>query len=152
MTRQINNAGFAIIKAGEGLRLQAYLDPVGVWTVGWGHTPAKPGQKITEQMAKTLLQLDTAHAAAAVDGATHDTGATDNQFSAMVSLAFNIGVGAFRGSTVLRRHRAKEYQEAADAFLMWNKGHIDGGLVILPGLARRRAKERELYLMKDDPS
>ncbi len=149
MTRSINAAGLDIIKTGEGLRLQAYLDPVGIWTIGYGHTPAQPASVVTQAQANALLIADTAHAAAAVYGATHDVATTDNQFSAMVSLAFNIGVGAFRGSTVLRRHRELAYQEAADAFLMWNKGHINGGLVVIPGLAKRRAQERELYLMKD---
>lgn len=149
MTRAINAAALAIIKRGEGLRLTAYVDPVGVLTIGYGHTPAQRGQVITQAQADALLLSDIAHAAAAVEGATHDINTTDNQFSAMVSLTFNIGVGAFRSSSVLRLHRAMEYQAAADAFLMWNKGHVNGGLVVIPGLAQRREQERDLYLTKE---
>src|SRR6266436_5811493 len=137
--RPINMAGLTIIKKGEGLRLSAYLDPVGIWTVGYGHTPATPGQVITLPQANSLLLSDVAHAAAAVDGATQDVSTTDNQFSAMISLAFNIGVGAFRQSSVLRLHRAMKYPAAGDAFLMWNKGHVNGELVEIPGLTMRRA-------------
>jgi lysozyme len=67
----------------------------------------------------------------------------ENQFSAMVSLAYNIGLKAFQSSSVLRLHRLQDHQRAADAFLMWNKG---GGKV-LPGLVTRRANERKLYLL-----
>lgn len=146
MTRAINEAGLQIIKAGESCRLQTYLDPAGIPTQGWGHTPAKMGQTITQVQADALLVADVGWAEAAVDAATHDTHTTDDQFSAMVSLTFNIGAGAFRGSSVLRLHRAMKYQGAADAFLLWTHAHIDGKLVVLAGLARRREQERELYL------
>lgn len=146
MTRSVNAAAITIIKTGESCRLKGYLDPVGIPTIGWGHTPAKLGQVITQAQADALLVSDVGIAAAAVDGATHDVPTTDNQFSAMVSLAFNIGAGAFRGSSVLFRHRAQEYAGAADAFLMWNKAHQDGSLVILAGLTNRREREQLLYL------
>jgi lysozyme len=68
-----------------------------------------------------------------------------NQFDAMVSLAFNIGSRAFRSSTVLRQHRAGNYLAAA-AFLLWDKDHQDGQLVVVPGLLRRRQIERAYYL------
>jgi len=64
----------------------------------------------------------------------------------MVSLCYNIGAGAFAGSTVLREHCAGAYQAAADAFLMWNKATIDGVLKEVAGLTRRRQAERTLYL------
>jgi lysozyme len=64
----------------------------------------------------------------------------------MVSLAFNIGSRAFRSSTVLRQHRAGNYAAAADAFLMWDKDHQDGQLVVVPGLLGRRRMERAYYL------
>ncbi len=146
MTRAINAAGLAIIKTGESCRLVAYRDPAGIPTIGWGHTPAAMGHSITQAQADALLMRDVSHASAAVNAVTNDATTTDNQFSAMVSLAFNIGVGAFKGSSVLRLHRAMKYQGAADAFLMWSRAHVDGKLVTLAGLARRREQERELYL------
>ncbi|SRR6266568_1582962 len=145
----INLDGLAIIKTGESLQLHSYLDPVGIWTIGWGHTPSRKGQTISRVEAERLLISDTAHAAIAVDSVTHDITTTSNQFSAMVSLAFNIGVGAFRSSTVLKLHRLRAWERAADAFLRWNKGHVDGELVVLPGLTRRREQERSLYLQAD---
>lgn len=148
MTYQINAAGLAIIKTGESLQLHTYRDPAGIKTQGWGHTGSdvQMGQTITEAQAENLLIGDISHAATAVYGATHDVPTTDNQFSAMTSLAFNIGVGAFRASTVLRMHRAEKYQAAGDAFLRWNRAHVDGNLVVLRGLTKRREQERELYL------
>ena len=146
MTRAINQAGLQIIKSGESCRLTTYLDPAGIPTQGWGHTPATMGQTISQAEADALLVSDIAWAAAAVDGATHDVSTTDNQFSAMCSFCYNVGAGAFRGSSVLRLHRAMKYQGAADAFLMWNRSHVDGKLVVLAGLTRRREEERALYL------
>jgi lysozyme len=144
--RQVNAAGLAIIKTGEGLRLEAYQDQRGIWTIGFGHTPAWPGEVISAQRAEQLLVQDCAWAAGAVDGATHSVATTDDQFSAMVSLTFNIGVAAFRGSTVLRQHLAGNHAAAADAFLLWDKTHIDGRLVVDPPLLARRRQERSLYL------
>jgi lysozyme len=64
----------------------------------------------------------------------------------MVSLAFNIGAAGYRSSTVLRRHRAGAYRAAADAFLLWDKAHVDGQLVTVAGLLNRRKAEMALYL------
>lgn len=146
--RHINNAGLALIQEMEGLRLYAYQDSVGVWTIGYGHTPSHHGETVSVERATALLRSDILRAETMVNALTSaiDVSTTDNQFAAMVSLAFNIGTGAFRTSTVIRKHRAGLNVEAADAFLMWNKGHIDGRLVVIPGLDRRRHAERGLYL------
>lgn len=139
--RRINAAGLALIKEFEGCRLQAYRDPVGIWTVGYGSTGAhvKPGLTLTEAQCEALLQEDLARFEQAVERAAPK--ATDNQFAAMVALAFNIGITGFGNSTVLRKHRAGDHKGAADAFKMWNKA---GGRV-LAGLTRRRAAEADLY-------
>lgn len=132
-----------LIKRNEGCRLIAYRDVVGIWTIGYGHTPAHAGQRITQAEADALFKADIDKFADGVDAlVSDDTG--DNQFGAMVSLAYNIGLHAFKGSSVLRHHNRGEFQAAADAFRMWNKA---GGQVV-KGLARRREEERELY-MKD---
>lgn len=146
--RQITDAALDLIKRDEGLRLTAYQDPVGVLTIGYGHTGTgiRPGQQITEAEAELLLRGDLRSAQVAVDAVTHDVATTDAQFSAMVSLAFNIGTAAFKGSSVLRKHRAGDYPGAGAAFLMWDKGHVNGQLVVIPGLLRRRNEERLLYL------
>lgn len=142
MPRLINAAGLEIVKSSEGLRLQAYQDTGGVWTIGRGHTPAVRGQQITLIQADQLLAADIAWAEDAVGGATIDVPTTDNQFSAMVSETFNIGAGAFRSSTFLRCHRDKDYAGCAEAMQWFNK---DNGRV-LEALVGRRKREAALYL------
>lgn len=140
--RSINAAGLSLIKEFEGLRLKAYKCPAGIWTIGYGHTgrDVTPSQAITEDRAEALLKADLARFELGVERLAKD--ANDNQFSAMVSLAFNIGLGAFEGSTVLKRHNLGNKLGASRAFPMWNRG---GGKV-LPGLVRRREAEAKLYL------
>jgi lysozyme len=150
VARRINAAGLALIKRFEGLRLAAYQDVAGIWTIGYGHTAGVgPGMVMTEAEADQALADDLEGAAAAVDDATQDVTTGDNQFSAMVALSFNIGAANFRGSTVLREHRAGDAQAAADAFLLWNKARIAGVLQPVPGLTNRRTAERQLYLAPD---
>lgn len=142
----ICDAALEIIKRNEGCRLRAYQDVVGVWTIGYGHTgrDVGTGLLISQEMADGLLARDLEKFEAGVDRLIwYDC--TENQFGAMVSLAFNIGLGNFRKSTVLRKHNADDYQAAADAFLLWNKA---GGKVFA-GLDRRRHEERSLYLTPD---
>lgn len=139
--RRINRAGLDLVKQFEGLQLKAYLCPAKVWTIGYGSTGAHvtPGMVITEAEAERLLREDLERFEAAVAKAAPD--ATDNQFAAIVSLAFNIGIAGVLKSTVLRKHLAGDHVGAASAFAMWNKG---GGRV-LAGLVRRRAAEAQLY-------
>jgi lysozyme len=138
-------AGLEIIKRNEGLRLDSYQDVAGVWTIGYGDTgpDVRSGMSITPQQAEErLLKRLAREFEPAVRDAIKGAAVTQNQFDAMVSLAYNIGVGAFSGSSVARKHKAGDYQGAADAFRLWNKA---GGRV-WPGLSRRREEERSLYL------
>jgi lysozyme len=146
MSDPVNRATVELIKRNEGCRLAAYQDSVGVWTIGYGHTgdDVTEGLQISQDQAEQLLRQDLEKFQDGVDDAiAGDT--SDNQFGAMVSLAFNIGLAHFKTSTVLREHNAGHYQTAADAFLLWNKA---GGRV-LPGLDRRRREERDQYLQPD---
>lgn len=140
--RQINAAGLALLKNFEGLRLTAYRDPVGILTIGYGSTGphVTEGLTITEAEAEALLRDDLSRFEAGVDKLAPS--ANENQFSAMVSLAFNIGLAGFERSTVLKRHRLGNHLGASRAFALWNKA---GGR-ILPGLVRRREAEAKLYL------
>lgn len=147
---QINADGLLIIKSFEGLELVAYQDSVGVWTIGYGHTamagPPKvdPGMVITEAEADKILRQDLNYFEQGVEEAV--TVATNpDQFSAMVSFAFNVGLTAFRDSTLLRKHNAGDFAGAADEFLRW----VYAGGERLPGLERRRKAERALYLSQD---
>lgn len=140
----INPAGLALIKEFEGCRLTAYRDAVGVWTIGYGSTGnhVKPGMTINQERAERLLVQDLYRFELAVERATAGVKTTQNQFSAMVSLAYNIGVGAFSHSTMLKMHKRGFTTLAANAFLMW----IRAGKKQLKGLMRRRQAERQLYL------
>ena len=104
MPLTINDAGLSIIKKSEGLYLSAIQDPGGVWTIGWGHTVGvTAGQQITQAQADALLAQDLATFESGVGAVAVNP--SSNQFSAMVSLAFNIGMGGFKSSSVLRDHK-----------------------------------------------
>lgn len=141
MTRATNAAGIALIKSFEGCKLTAYLCPANVWTIGYGHTgpDVKRGLTITQDQADALLRADLRKFETGVARMT--TGATDNQFAALVSLAYNVGLGALKSSTLLRIHNAGDAAGAKAQFSRWNKA---GGRV-LAGLTRRRAAEADLY-------
>ena len=143
---QVNDKGIAIIKEFEGCKLKAYLCPAGIPTIGYGHTgpDVKIGDIITQPQAEKLLRQDLekfADGVAKAVGSAAMPRTTENQFAAMVSLAYNIGVGAFKTSSVLRAHKEGNIKAAAASFKLWNKA---GGKV-LPGLVRRRAAEAALY-------
>jgi lysozyme len=143
--RIINPAGLALIKQFEGLRLSAYRDVAGIWTIGYGHTGGVyKGDMVTEAEASYLLAQDLAQSEDWIAGRSQSP--TDNQFAAMVSLAFNIGESGFLNSSVRRYHNTPDYPAAADAFLLWDKAHVDGALVTVAGLLDRRIAERTLYL------
>lgn len=139
--RRISQAGVDLIKQFEGLRLTAYRDAVGIWTIGYGSTGAhvRPGLSISSSEAEALLRKDLSRFEACVAKACPN--ATDNQFAAMVSLAFNIGCDAFVGSSICKAHQAGDYRRAQASFALWNKA--DGK--VLAGLVKRRAAEAELY-------
>ena len=147
MTDQINIAAEHLIEHYEGCRLEAYQDVVGVWTIGYGHTgDVSPGEEIDETDADDMLHDDLTRFEEGVDAALNGADCTANEFGAMVSLAYNVGLGNFYKSTVLRKHLARDYAGAADAFLLWNKA---GGKV-WPALTQRRRDERTLYLTEDE--
>jgi lysozyme len=144
---KVSIAGLDLIKKHEGLRLNAYRCPAGVWTIGYGITSSAgvgkvtPGMKITQAEAEDMLRRALAVFEAGVEKAIKRQ-PTQAQFDAMVSLAYNIGVGAFSKSSVVRHFNAGDMDRAAISFLMWNKA---AGKV-LPGLTKRRADERAWFL------
>lgn len=139
---QISQAGIEAIKDYEGVRLKAYDDGVGVWTIGVGHIKGvKPGDSITMDQVDEYLREDLQEAEAAVNSSVK-VPLNQGQFDALVSFVFNLGAGAFRGSTLLKKLNAKDYDGAADEILRWNRA---GGRV-LPGLVKRRISERIMFL------
>lgn len=171
--RDVPQEGIELIKSFEGIpdgdpgtvNIDAYLDPVGIWTIGWGHAITHqssflrgaqnralarslfPGG-ITREQAEALLRGDLVDTAAGV--ARLVPAADDNQFAALVSFAFNAGVGSLQKSTLLRKLLAGDSAGAADQFLVWNKARNGQGVLIeLAGLTRRRRAERALFLGQD---
>jgi lysozyme len=143
MTRTINAAGLALVCAHEGLRLEAYQDTSGVWTIGYGHTGGvKPGDSISPDRAAQLLEADLAQAERVIDTLVRIP-LTDNQFSALVSFVFNEGEGAFARSTLLRKLNEGGYGLVPACLKSWI---FDNGKV-LPGLVKRRAAEAALWGM-----
>lgn len=132
----------------EKLRLDAYQDEAGVWTVGYGHTGPEvhPGMRISRQDAEELLAEDTAEAVASVErSVTHPM--TAKMKAAAVSLVFNIGVGAWENeATARRRLNAGDLAGAAEAMTWWNKVTRGGVKVRSDGLVARREAERALFI------
>ncbi|MGP1382530.1 MAG: lysozyme [Thainema sp.] len=144
-TGQINDKGLHLLKSFEGLRLKAYLDAVGVWTIGYGTTRGvRPGMQITKAEAEALLRDDLRKFEQAVSS-NIQVPLNSDQFSALVSFTYNVGAGALASSTLRRLLNQNNYSTAAEEFLRWNKG---GGRV-LAGLTRRRRAERALFLGED---
>lgn len=144
--RKTNQAGIDIVKEFESCRLKAYRCAAGVPTIGWGHTKGiRMGQTITQAQADAYLVEDLEEFEEAVERYVAAP-LNDNEFSALVSLVFNIGPSAFLHSTLLYRLNRGWRKLAADQFLVWNKGTVKGKKVVLRGLVRRRAAERELFL------
>jgi lysozyme len=128
----------------EGLKLTAYPDPGSggdPWTVGYGHTgpDVHPGLVITKARAVALLRADLAVAEAFV--AHVAPVASDNQFAALVSFAYNCGRQNLRVSTLLRKHNAGDYKGAQKEFGKW----VTAAGKVLQGLVNRRAAEAALY-------
>lgn len=139
---QTSQTGINLIKNFEGLRLKAYKDPVGVITIGYGHTfGVKLGQTITKEQAEFYLKSDLRKFEKGVDSLV-SVNLNQSQFDALVSFSFNCGLGALQKSTLLKLLNKGDYQGAADQFLRWDKA---GGRS-LPGLTRRRKAERALFL------
>lgn len=141
----INAAGLAIIEESEGLRLEAY-ELAGQWLIGYGHAAtAAPGMTITEGEAEALLRQDLRDTEEGVDRLV-SAPLNDNEFSALVSLAYNLGLGGFSRTLVYERLEAGDRAGAADAFLYLDSAVIDGERRELPALKERREKERALFL------
>lgn len=144
--------GLNLIKGYEGLRMSAHYAPSEQWTVGYGHTStARHGMSVTEGDAERLLREDVAP----IETLLADTvraPLNQNEHDALVSLIFNIGEDNWRNSTVLRKLNAGDKLAAAQAFELWTKARVNGELVALDGLVRRRAAEKSLFLMPTDAS
>jgi len=178
-SRKVPACGLELIKRFEGLHdgdkatpllLEPQADPVGIYTVGWGYALFQNGKAVTDKALAlkiwkerwpsgfTRADADALLATVAQDVCNRvlrllpNLTLSDNELGALVSLAYNIGVGEeggaddFADSTVRKRLLAGDRKGAADAFMMWNKGRVNGKLVVLAGLDNRRKAERALFL------
>lgn len=151
-----STAGVALIKEFEGVRLEAYLCPAGIPTIGVGHTSAAGppdvnlGDSISEDQAEEILRRDLR----AVERQVMDLVDVDleqGQFDALVSFTFNLGQGALKSSTLLKRVNAGRFDEVPRELMKWTKARDKSGqLVDLPGLVRRRRAEAALWRGIDD--
>lgn len=151
MNGKVTQDAFDLIKQFEGFRSQAYPDPAtggAPWTIGYGTTAAagvgitpRRGMVISQDEAEVFLWRAVQGIASALPSMLTRE-ATDDQFGAIVSFCYNVGLVNFANSSVRRRFNAGDFHGAADAFLLWNKA---GGKV-MPGLTRRRRAERAMFL------
>lgn len=134
-----SEAGLNLIKSFEGLRLESYLCPAQVWTIGYGHTQGvKPNQIISEKQAESLLKGDLLVFEKAV--LSHNLKLNQNQFDALVSFCYNVGSGNLAKSTLLRKAKLNPNDETIrDEFMKWNKAKGKE----LAGLTRRRRAEAD---------
>jgi lysozyme len=141
-----SDKGLALTEQFEGLRLDAYQDSVGIWTIGYGHTgpDVHPRLTITEEQAAQLLLKDVAGAVASVNHLVTVV-LTQNQFDALVDFAFNVGAAKLANSTLLRELNAGNFDAAAAQFPLW----CHAGGVVLPGLLQRRQATQALFLGRD---
>ena len=171
--RDVPPEAVELIKSFEGIpdgdpstvKIDAYLCPAGVWTIGWGHAIVDGGAQlkgaankfrarvlypggITRDQAEALLRADLIPRAASVSSLLK-VAATDGQFGALMALVFNIGAANLAASTLLRKLNAGDVQAAADQFLAWDKARVNGVLQPLAGLTRRRRAERAMFLGQD---
>lgn len=171
--RDVPPPAVELIKSFEGIpdgdpstvKIDAYLCPAGVWTIGWGHAIVDGGAQlkgaanklrarvlypggITREQAEALLRADLIPRAASVNSMLK-VAVSDPQFGALIALVFNIGAANLGASTLLRKLNAGDAAGAADQFLAWDKARVNGVLQPLAGLTRRRRAERAMFLGQD---
>ena len=164
--RDVNQATVTLVRSFEGIpdgdpstvNIDPYLDPVNIWTIGWGHAIRYQNRflkgeadhvlvkslypdGITLDQAVALLQADLANAGRDVLSVV-GVPLNDNRFGALTSFTFNLGVGNLASSTLLKKLNVQDYAGAADEFPRWVRSNGQ----VLPGLVKRRAAERELFL------
>lgn len=146
-SNNLSDNGMKLLEQFEGLRLEAYLDSAGIATIGFGTikypsgSKVKLGDKTTKAQAKEYKLHDLKEFESTVNTSVK-VPLTQNQYDALVSLSYNIGSGAFKNSTLLKKLNASDYKGAAEQFLVWNKVNSKR----VQGLVNRREAERNLFL------
>jgi lysozyme len=151
---KLSDHGLAVIKNFEGLRLEAYRDVAGVWTIGYGSTRyhdgklVKPGDKLASEVQANALFRNTLDQYEEAVNQHVKAPITQNQFDALVSFTYNEGTGALKESSLLAKLNEKNYAEAASHFLAWDKitDPKTGKKITCDTLVQRRKKESRLFL------
>lgn len=155
---QLSKKGSDFIKSYERFMSNPYRDAVGVWTIGFGNTYYEDRRKVSgsdkpisevraSELKQNIINMDFAPAVNLLFADEIARGQINqNQFDALLSLAYNIGTRGLAGSSVYKNIKRGNYEAAADSFLAWNKGRVNGKLVELRGLTRRRNDERAMFL------
>ncbi|EPS4685159.1 lysozyme [Salmonella enterica subsp. enterica] len=140
---KVSDNGRAFIRAHEGVKLAAYQDGGGVWTIGYGHTRGvKQGQVINHEQADEFLNNDLRQVESCISERV-TVALNQNQFDALVSFVFNVGRQAFSDSTLLKKLNEDNYRAAADQFTRW----VYDNDKFVQGLYNRRVAERDLFLL-----
>lgn len=150
MTIEVCKEAIELIQHFEGCVLDAYQDERGIWTIGWGHTGPEvvQGKRITQIQADVIFHTDLSNVAIGIESVLKVI-LSPNQFGAVCSLVYNIGIDAFRNSTLLKFINASNKEGVPSQFAVWNKILKNGKLEVSLGLVKRRAMEIGLWL-KDD--
>lgn len=146
---KLGRAGEALIKEFESFHPKAYKDPVGIWTIGWGTTringiPVSEGMEANQVLLQACFLGDLSDALKSIDKLVK-VPLNQNQIDALASFIYNVGEDGFFTSTLLKTINHKLLMKE-DIWTRWNKGTINGKLVVLNGLTRRRKKEYKLFM------
>ncbi|HEV2533534.1 lysozyme [Phenylobacterium sp.] len=147
---RVSRAAIELITRFEGYRRKAAQLPDGRWMIGYGHTlTAREGAEVSEEDAEALLLYDLIAVTHAINEWTYAP-LTGNQFDALASFVFNIGLENFRRSSVLKRLNEGALIQAACAMELWRKAEFSGERIVIDALVRRRASEKALFLTPPD--
>lgn len=143
MKKRMSEKGLKLLEGYEGIKLEAYLDTAGIWTIGVGHTgpEVKKGMIATLAQVRKWLDEDVREAEDAVNRLVK-VSLTQDQFDSLASFAFNLGAGNLASSTMLKVLNAGNYEEAGKQFKRW----VYSGGKVTPGLVKRRHSEAQAFL------
>jgi len=152
--KMLDLSGQKFLTEGESIRYTAYLDSVKVWTIGRGvteyenGTKVKKGDVITPEREKQLFQNTLKKYVTNVN-AKVTSNINQNQFNALVSFCYNVGITGFNGSTLLKKvNKNPNDLTISNEFAKWNKGTVNGKKQVIKGLVNRRKSEADLYFKK----
>jgi lysozyme len=148
--KPVSKLAINLIKEYEGFKDYAYIDTDGTPVIGYGLSriggiPVQIGDRISSTQADAALNSHLQEIHRELDKVIK-VDLSDHQLSALASISYNVGVDSIKSSTLVAKINAKDYPGAAEEFLRWDKANLQGTLVQLPGLTRRRAAERQLFL------